>query len=168
MKKSSFFLALAGGLLASTAFAMPSQAGTVIIEAGFNITPSTVTATDISVTLNGFAPTSITDYTILSPSGVLPGASVIGDGAGGVVTISFPAVNHTSPPGPNNTPFEVAFSTNATGILTYNLSGASGGFTNSGLNVGLVVPEPSSMALLGIGMTGFLAFRRFFKRTRVA
>jgi hypothetical protein len=32
----------------------------------------------------------------------------------------------------------------------------------------VAVPEPTSVALLGIGVTGFLAFRRFFKRTSVA
>jgi hypothetical protein len=40
----------------------------------------------------------------------------------------------------------------------------SQGFSVSGTSV----PEPTSMALLGIGMTGFLAFRRLFKRNSVA
>jgi PEP-CTERM motif len=37
-------------------------------------------------------------------------------------------------------------------------------FVNQGFSTG-AVPEPTSMALLGIGVTGFLAFRRLFKRT---
>jgi len=37
------------------------------------------------------------------------------------------------------------------------------GFSSTG-----TVPEPASWALLGIGMTGFLAFRRFFKKASAA
>jgi len=52
------------------------------------------------------------------------------------------------------------------------LAGGSAGVTLSIIDQGYsstgTVPEPTSMALLGIGMTGFLAFRRFFKRPSVA
>ena len=51
------------------------------------------------------------------------------------------------------------------------LTGGTGGVSLSVIDQGFsssVVPEPTSMSLLGIGMTGFLAFRRFFKRTRVS
>jgi len=48
------------------------------------------------------------------------------------------------------------------GSLGSNVTFVNQGFSSTG------VPEPSSLALLGIGMTGFLAFRRFFKRTSVA
>jgi len=44
---------------------------------------------------------------------------------------------------------------------------ASISFVNQGFS-STAIPEPASMALLGIGMTGFLAFRRFFRRTSVA
>jgi hypothetical protein len=47
--------------------------------------------------------------------------------------------------------------------------GGSNGASVSVVNQGFsTVPEPTSMALLGIGMTGFLAFRRLFKRTSAA
>jgi hypothetical protein len=47
------------------------------------------------------------------------------------------------------------------------LSGGTGGVSLSVITQAFSstgVPEPGSMALLGIGMTGFLAFRRLFKR----
>jgi len=47
-----------------------------------------------------------------------------------------------------------------------NHAGASA--IHSGFGLQESVPEPASMALLGIGMSGLLAFRRFFKRTPVA
>jgi hypothetical protein len=49
--------------------------------------------------------------------------------------------------------------------------GGSNGATLSIIDQGYSstsVPEPASIALLGIGMTGFLAFRRLFKKASVA
>jgi len=51
------------------------------------------------------------------------------------------------------------------------LVGGSGGATVSILNQGFsttAIPEPASMALLGIGLSGLFTLRRFLKRTSVA
>jgi hypothetical protein len=44
--------------------------------------------------------------------------------------------------------------------------GATLSFINQGYSC--AIPEPASMALLGIGLSGLLTFRRFFKRVSVA
>lgn len=45
---------------------------------------------------------------------------------------------------------------------------ASISIVGQGFSTNSSTPEPTSIALLGIGMTGFLAFRRLFKRNSVA
>jgi hypothetical protein len=48
------------------------------------------------------------------------------------------------------------------------LNGGSAGATVSVINQGYSVPEPASIALLGIGISGLFALRRFFKRPPAA
>jgi hypothetical protein len=71
--------------------------------------------------------------------------------ASNTVTLSYTAgastVMGTGPPGVF---FEGAATGGAKIVITYNYSAA--------------VPEPTSMSLLGIGMAGFFAFRRFFNK----
>lgn len=52
-------------------------------------------------------------------------------------------------------------------LLNGGSNGASISIINQGYSSG-AVPEPASMALFGIGLSGLLTFRRFFRRTSVA
>jgi hypothetical protein len=67
------------------------------------------------------------------------------------------------------TPFVTPFAlVNEIGVSLADPSSPTDQFTGSTVVTATAIPEPSSLALLGIGMTGFLAFRRLFKRPAVA
>jgi hypothetical protein len=157
MMKRSLFLALAIGLLTNLAFAAPSHAGTITVFGTWSVPGAT--ATEIDFFFSG--PVTA----VVSPSGV--------------PTPNPPTI---APPPPTEVVFTYSPGV-AGGVLTFTVE-TSGQFMSGMVNpasiVGTptavnfnfaaapaVVPEPASIALLGIGMTGFLAFRRLFKRTAV-
>jgi hypothetical protein len=156
MTKRSFLFAAAIAV-ASLAFSAPSHAGTV-----YNVTSDvlviTGVATDVTENFSGpvSGPVTVTGTTL-----TLVGAPII---AGNTITFNFNPVGV------------------GTYILDYMITGPVGGLQFLGGTLSPAggpqggaagvaspaVPEPTSLALLGIGMTGFLAFRRLFKRRAIA
>ena len=169
MLKRSVFLSLAAGLLAGLAFATPSQAGTIDTTVTFALTGGTTpTATDVDVfyTLTPSS-ASISDLTIVS-SGGLTGTAIGPGSSPDEVTVTFnPAATVST-----TNPLVFSFETSASSVgLSSNsgLSGVVGGPSSDGLNIAVTaVPEPTSLVLLGIGLSGLFTLRRFFKRTSVA
>ena len=162
MLKGSVFLALAAGLLASLMLTTPSQAGSTLVttDATFSVTPTSGSAADIEVTYSA-APTL--PITILPTTTVTVTSSSI---SGDQVTINFTPVSS----GEVDFTFLTAAAppvTLAGQSLTGISTGAKGTLTVGVTSAAQPIPEPASLALLGIGMTGFFAFRRFFKRTSV-
>jgi len=151
MMNRSVFLSLVAGLLASLAFAAPSQAASQSVTSSFSGTGGTMS--DIEIVESG----PISSVTV--ESSTLAGFTATF--SGNLLTESF-------------TPAASGFAD----VVVQGAGVGTGSFTPTGLTPGYVlssfavtfapVPEPTSIALLGIGMTGFLAFRRLFKRTAVA
>jgi hypothetical protein len=173
--------------------AVSSPPGSAPPASSFEVTPYTV-GNETGFSLNGtlFAPAgTLVDvsigYVVTAPAGELltdAYLSTTGGNFGGTGTYSVAEtlVNastlvpittmEASSPG---VPTVLATFAGVSSIIVSKdifLSGGSAGETLSVITQAFSssgsVPEPTSMALLGIGMTGFLAFRRFFKRPSAA
>jgi len=170
MSKRSFFLCLAFAALASLAFATPSRAGSTIVTTDITFSVSRGgSASDVEVTY-----TPAVDPTaglMITSTGGLTGLTI--SEAANTVTVSFDAAAATS----GTLSFE--FTTATAPPITFSsasLTGVTNGATgNLGVAVNTITtkvdpnPEPTSVALLGIGIAGFMAIRRLLlKRTTIA
>jgi len=164
--KKSFFLTLAAGLLASLAFAAPSQAGTIVTT---NLSFPALTPEPTSVVIDYAGAGVISNPAILSS---VPIGSTVAISNPDQVTVTFTGTITTgeavaftfasTTPFGNGTPPDITISS-----VTAHPGGPTAPTILASVSFS-AVPEPASIALLGIGMTGFLAFRRLFKRTSVA
>ena len=155
-----FLMGMALAMFASLALAAPSHAGSILTEATLYAT-SGGSVNDLTVTYN-VPITSGSIFVLPSTTVTVTGTTYTSDS----VTITFTSV--TAPP---DRLLDFTLATTSAGPFTAISSEFSGNFSSyvAGIAVSnATVPEPASLALLGIGMTGFLAFRRFFKKTSVA
>jgi hypothetical protein len=163
--------------------------------ATFTLNPYTV-GNETGFSMNGtfFAAAGTTadvtlTYTVTAPAGQLlndallltTGSSLTPGGTGGY-TVGETLITNTAVPSligtlTTSSTSQLAVLAFPPGVNSINvtkdifLNGGSGGESLSAITQAFsssTVPEPASLALLGIGMTGFLAFRRFFKKTAVA
>jgi len=164
MMKKSFFLSLAAGLLASLAFTAPSQAGSVVTT-GLLFTNLSPAASTIVINYAGAGTITNVQPELSVPIGATEALTLPNQ-----ITVTFAS--------PASGPQAVAFTFDSTtpyaiapSVISVSNATATPGFQSIVTHLSFnqaVVPEPASFALLGIGMTGLLAFRRLFKRTSVA
>lgn len=150
MKRS--FLAVAAGLVASLALSAPSHAGTVTVTGSWSVPGAVASQVDFDFTAPVGAPITV----VGSPATPTPTFS------GNEVIFTYsPAIEGAS----------LTFTVTTTGsflggqIDTATIVGTP---TSNNFNFAPAssTPEPNSIALLGIGVTGLLAFRRLFKRNK--
>jgi len=152
MMNRSVFLSLAAGLLASLALTAPSHAASVTVTGSFSVPGAVAGELDFFFSAPVSAPDSFTGTPL--PTGI--------SFSGNEVIFAY------TPPVVAG---QLTFTVTTSGVFEsgeINPSSIIGTPAAVNFNFGTAVPEPTSIALLGIGMTGFLAFRRLFKRTATA
>jgi hypothetical protein len=151
-------------LLAGLASATPSRAGSVLTTS-ISFTKATPGLMSIELTYDTPANTLSALSPVLTgaPGGTTPSSTL--DMATSVVTVTFPG---TTGQGPFAYTFTLTDSLNTPASLTPSFTPSNSSLTDFSFSVTQGVPEPASIALLGIGMTGFLAFRRFRKKASAA
>lgn len=178
MMKRSFFLA-AAGLIASMALSAPCRAGSVPVQTiAFFASTSAASTFEFQYVDSSNNPIAISDFTLVNNGGLGSLTEVI---VGNDIKFSFTATTSTTgAAGPPIMPgLEFTFTaTSATLPADAPVKLAAGfpilnaGTTNVTIAAQVIdlssTPEPASLALLGIGMTGLLAFRRFFKKPTAA
>jgi len=159
MMKRLFLLLVAAFLVANLGLATPSHAGSVLVTTAVDIIAPAGTSTDeVQITYTNAPALPIT--LLPATTVAVTGSSISGDTISvfytpitGNQTLDFTFV--AAPPIALN-------EDHLLGIIGPGPTGLTANVTTS------AVPEPASIALLGIGMTGFLAVRRLFKRISVA
>jgi hypothetical protein len=162
MRNFAFFTTFAAVLT----FASFSHAGSVI-ETGVTIIPNGVggTAGDVEITYTGGT---------LSGEVTIDGGTLAADVSSITLTSSTEVtVDFTTPTTGGNLFFSFDVASGLPTVHSFNLSDTTNStFLNPlGLSVGsqiTAVPEPSSMALLGVGMASFFVYRRYFRRVATA